>query len=77
MLSLSLSENKRAQRERESLVGEKATFRDAQRFADDVSKSSASLSLSCYVSINLKRKPPLCFGGKSSDICLFVCLRDV
>ena len=77
MLSLSLSENKRAQRERESLVGEKAAFRDAQRFADDVSKSSASLSLSCYVSINLKRKPPLCFGGKSSDICLFVCLSDV
>jgi len=26
--------------------------------------------------INLKRKPPLCFGGKSSDICIFVCLRD-
>ena len=37
-----------------------------------------SLSLSCYVYINLKRKPPFCFGETSSDICLFqMCLSDV
>ena len=69
-LSLSLlrvSDQKTKTRERES-AQESGVSRRCSR---DVSKSSASLSLSLsrYVYINLKRKPPFCFGETSSDIC--------
>jgi len=74
-LSLSLSENKRAQRERESLVGEKAAFRDAQRFADDVSKSSASLSLSLVLCLyKFEEETAPLFWGKVFrylSLCVF------
>ena len=77
-LSLSLSSSRlgpknKDERERER---EKAAFRDAARRC--FKEQRFSLSLSRYVYINLKRKPPFCFGETSSDICLFqMCLSDV
>ena len=70
-LSLSLSsrlDKKTKTRERER-AREKAAFRDAAQRCFKEQRFSLSLSLSRYVYINLKRKPPFCFGETSSDIC--------
>ena len=73
-LSLFFASRPKNKDERER-ARKKAAFRDAQRCFKE---QRFSLSLSCYVYINLKRKPPFCFGETSSDICLFqMCLSDV
>jgi len=75
-LSLSLFFASR-QKNKDERERERARKRRLETLLRDVSKSSASLSLSLsrYVYINLKRKPPFCFG--ESLLQIFVSLSNV